>query len=155
MNEQNLNTTLNQVVANIVQLRQKRKEEALKCWEPIVKEILEYVKKKDHRFSAIRILHTGSYYERAKVKEPDEFDLMLVMDNLELDDAPFEEDDGFSEPPIGKIRPAQTLAFCEQDLTRIWTESNSKRCASSTVLGNRRKRYYDSAYGLEKAEFGV
>ena len=48
---------------------------------------------------------TGSYYERAKVKEPDEFDLMLIMDNLELDDAPFEEDDGFSEPPIGKIRP--------------------------------------------------
>ena len=105
MSEQNLNTILNRFTANIVQLRQQRKIEALNCWEPIVKEILEYVKTNDDRFSALQILPTGSYYERAKVKEPDEFDLMLIMDNLELDDAPFEEDDGFSEPPIGKIRP--------------------------------------------------
>ena len=107
MSEQNsrLNTILNRVTNKIVQLRRDRKTEALECWEPIVHGILEYVQSKDRRFRALHIFPTGSYYERAKVKEPDEFDLMLVMDNLELDDAPFEEDDGFREPPIGKIRP--------------------------------------------------
>ena len=103
--ESRLNTILNRVTNKIVQLRRDRKTEALKCWEPIVNGILEYVQTKDRRFRALHIFPTGSYYERAKVKEPDEFDLMLVMDNLELDDAPFEEDDGFREPPIGKIRP--------------------------------------------------
>ena len=60
MSEQSLNTILNRFTANIVQLRQQRKIEALNCWEPIVKEILEYVKTEDDRFSALQILPTGS-----------------------------------------------------------------------------------------------
>ena len=102
MNREDLNSLLNRFTVSNVQLRQKRKTEALNSWQPIVNAILEHVKTNDQRFAKLRILPTGSYYERAKVGEPDEFDLMLVVDNLELDAEPFDEDDGLREPPIGK-----------------------------------------------------
>ena len=98
-----LNTVLNRFTKSNVELRRDRKTEALKSWEPIVEKIVDYVKR-DGRFAKLRIFHTGSYYERSKVGEPDEFDLMLVMDNLELDGDPYgeEENDGMSEPPTGE-----------------------------------------------------
>ena len=98
-----LNVVLNRFTATNVKLRQSEKTEALDLWQPIVRNIVEKVKERDARFARIQILPTGSYYERAKVGEPDEFDLMLVMDNLELDDDPYEEEnDGMSEPPTGE-----------------------------------------------------
>ena len=83
----------------VVQLSHTKKIGALNCWQPIVKEILDNVKKNDKRF-AFRFLPSGSYYERTKVKTPDEFDLMLVMDNLALDDDPYDSD----ESPIGMLK---------------------------------------------------
>lgn len=99
-----LNAVLNRFINNNVQLRQTEKTEALNVWQPIVQNIVEVVKQSDERFARLQILPTGSYYERSKVGEPDEFDLMLVMENLELDDHPYEEeeDDGMSEPPTGE-----------------------------------------------------
>ena len=99
-----LNVVLNRFTATNVKLRQSEKTEALKLWTPIVENIVEKVKERDDRFRITQILKTGSYYERAKVGEPDEFDLMLVMDNLELDGDPYEEEenDGMSEPPTGE-----------------------------------------------------
>ena len=102
-----LNSLLNQFTDRNVKLRRNEKTIALGAWEPIVDEIVDDVKRRDRfdRFASLSKLPTGSYYERAKVGEPDEFDLMLVMDNLELDGDPYDsgEDDGLSEPPIGKI----------------------------------------------------
>ena len=112
MRREDLNTILNQFTDKYVKIRGDRKKEALDSWEPIVKNIVHYVKQKESRnsglqpFDALDTLPTGSYYERAKVKEPDEFDLMLVMGNLELDDdpyEPYEEDDGLGDPPKGKL----------------------------------------------------
>ena len=101
-----LNGVLNRFTDTNVKLRQTEKTEALNLWQPIVTNIVEKVKasERDTRFARIQILPTGSYYERAKVGEPDEFDLMLVMDNLELDGEPYEEEenDGMSEPPTGE-----------------------------------------------------
>ena len=108
MNREELNRILNRFTNQNVQLRRDRKREALDSWQPIVDEIVRFVKsagnEHDRRFSSLRIFPTGSYYERAKVGEPDEFDLMLVMDNLELDGEPYDgdEDDGLSEPPTGR-----------------------------------------------------
>lgn len=103
-----LNSLLNHFTVSNVQLRNDRKREALNAWQPIVEAIVQYVKASDQhgRFARLRNLPTGSYYERAKVGEPDEFDLMLVMDNLELDGEPYDsgENDGLSEPPIGKLK---------------------------------------------------
>ena len=98
-----LNSLLNQFTDSHVKLRRDGKTEALRAWQPIVDAIVDNVKRRDHRFASLSILPTGSYYERAKVGEPDEFDLMLVMDNLELDGDPYDsgEDDGLSEPPTG------------------------------------------------------
>ena len=102
-----LNSRLNRFTQSYVTLRQERKTEALEAWEPIVNAIVEDVKTRDQlgRFARLGVLPTGSYYERAKVGEPDEFDLMLIMDNLELDGDPYEsdEDDGLSEPPKGIV----------------------------------------------------
>ena len=99
-----LNGVLNRFTDKNIKLRQTEKTEALNLWQPIVRNIVENVKRRDDRFATIQILPTGSYYERAKVGEPDEFDLMLVMDNLELDGDPYEEEenDGMSEPPTGE-----------------------------------------------------
>ena len=102
-----LNTVLNRFTDSNVKVRQDRKTEALNSWQPIVEEIVDYVKERDNygRFARLRIFPTGSYYERSKVGEPDEFDLMLVVDNLELDGDPYgeEENDGMSEPPPGEF----------------------------------------------------
>ena len=104
-----LNTRLNQFTDHYVMLRQDSKRKALDAWQPIVDAIVEDVKARDQlgRFAKLRVLPTGSYYERAKVGEPDEFDLMLVVDNLELDGDPYDsgEDDGLSEPPTGILKP--------------------------------------------------
>ena len=101
-----LNSLLNQFTDSHVKLRRDGKTEALRAWQPIVDAIVDNVKRRDHRFASLSILPTGSYYERAKVGEPDEFDLMLVMDNLELDGDPYDsgEDDGMSEPPTGNLK---------------------------------------------------
>lgn len=122
MSGQSLNAILNRLTTEVVQLRKDRKRVALLCWEPIVREILDEVKRKDHRFRALHIFPTGSYYERVKIKEPDEFDLMLIMDNLELDDAPFEEEDGFSPPPF-----AFTTVMIDMGEERLWQQD---RCVN-------------------------
>lgn len=102
MNGQNLNRLLNNFTVNNVQLRKHRKTEALNYWQPIVHAVIDSVKRRDRRFASSHIFHTGSYYDGSKVGEPDEFDMMLVMDNLALgDDEPYEEDDGMIDPPIG------------------------------------------------------
>ena len=83
MSRLGLNGLLNRYTESNVQLRRDRKAEALACWEPVVDAIIEIVKT-DARFASLRSIRTGSYYERAKVKEPDEFDLMLDMDSFSV-----------------------------------------------------------------------
>lgn len=101
-----LNNILNRFTASNVQLRKNRKTEALNFWQPKAERIVDYVKRRDARFARLSIFHAGSYYDRVKVGEPDEFDLMLVVENLTLDAEPYEEDedDGMREPPTGYTR---------------------------------------------------
>lgn len=104
-NMSQLNTILNRVTNDKVTLRKSEKTKALQFWEPIVDNILRGVKRKDKkRFAKMETLFKGSYYERCKVGQPDEFDLTLVLENLELDDEPYDdtEDAGMGEPPIGR-----------------------------------------------------
>ena len=98
-----LNDILKLFTSKKVELRRSEKREALAFWDPKVKKILKYVEDKDTRFAGMEIKFKGSYYERCKVGEPDEFDLMLVIKKLELDGDPYgdTEDDGMSEPPTG------------------------------------------------------
>ena len=77
-----LNRDLKKYFERKVQLSQKRKSEALSYWEPIVDCIINYVKRNDDRFASLRRFGSGSYYERAKVREPNEFDLMLIFQDL-------------------------------------------------------------------------
>lgn len=120
MNGQNLNRLLNNFTVNNVQLRKHRKTEALNYWQPIVHAIIDSVKRRDRRFASSHIFHTGSYYDGSKVGEPDEFDMMLVMDNLALgDDEPYEEDDGMIDPPIGFTR-----VMIDRGEERLWQQDN-------------------------------
>ena len=80
----NLNNFLNWYTERKVKTRREMKTKALECWQPIVKEIVDYVKRSDDRFASLCTFPTGSYYEGAKVKEPNEFDLMLVMEDLPI-----------------------------------------------------------------------
>ena len=97
-----LNEILKRYTSEKVTLRKDDKSEALDfCW-PVVEEILEYVKIKDTRFAGMEVERKGSYYERCKVGEPDEFDLMLVIKDLELNGVYEFIYDGMSEPPTGR-----------------------------------------------------
>ena len=98
MNEEELNIFLNYFTRNNVQIRRDRKKEALDSWNPIVEAILVYVRQRHDFFATLRVLHYGSYYERTKVGEPDEFDLMLVMESAVF----YELKGPGSNPPIGK-----------------------------------------------------
>ena len=86
-----------------VQLNQKSKSDALSCWEPIVDWIIDYVKESDERFASLRRFGSGSYYERAKVREPNEFDLMLIFEDLTATSmVSFTTGPGMTEPPLGR-----------------------------------------------------
>lgn len=95
-----LNPILNRYTREKVTLRQSEKRKAKDFCQPIVEVIVEYVKIKDIRFAGMEIQRSGSYYERCKVGEPDEFDFMLVIKGLELD-AVYEYN-GMSEAPKGR-----------------------------------------------------
>lgn len=112
-----LNDILNRFTNEKVSLRNSKSEKrkALDFWEPKVRDILENVKEKDTRFAGMEMQFKGSYYERCKVGEPDEFDLMLVMKNLELNGDPYDdpEDDRMSEPPTGRDTIALGINFIQ------------------------------------------
>ena len=101
-----MNTLLKNFTRNYVQLRCDKKKEALNSWKPIVDAILAYVRERSRNdnfdyFTTLGILHCGSYYEGTKVGEPDEFDLMLVMENAvfyEVNELP-----GVNKPPTGGL----------------------------------------------------
>ena len=100
-----LNAILNRFISEKVTLRQDEKSEALDFFWPVVEEILEYVQLKDSRFAAMEIEGKGSYYERCKVGEPDEFDLMLIIKDLESDGDLYsdtEDDEMSAERPTGR-----------------------------------------------------
>lgn len=48
----------------------------------VVQQLLEYTAEKDPRFRSSEILSVGSYKENTKILEPDEFDFLVVMDEL-------------------------------------------------------------------------
>ncbi|KAM6082347.1 cyclic GMP-AMP synthase [Chlamydotis macqueenii] len=53
----------------------------------VVSQLIQAIRTRDSRFSSIEKLSAGSYYERVKISEPNEFDIMLVMPvaRLQLD----------------------------------------------------------------------
>ncbi|CAC5422773.1 unnamed protein product [Mytilus coruscus] len=48
----------------------------------VVKEVLLYTKKKDFRFKSSEIISVGSYKEKTKILATDEFDFLVVIDEL-------------------------------------------------------------------------
>lgn len=48
----------------------------------VVNEVLFYTKKKDLRFKSSEIISVGSYKEKTKIIAPDEFDFLVVIDEL-------------------------------------------------------------------------
>ncbi|NXE11985.1 CGAS synthase, partial [Lophotis ruficrista] len=53
----------------------------------VVSQLVQAIRARDSRFGSIERLSAGSYYERVKISEPNEFDIMLVMPvaRLQLD----------------------------------------------------------------------
>jgi hypothetical protein len=103
MDDRSLKVRLDKYFSQEVTLRQTEKSKALGVWEGPVREILERVKEKDFRFD-LKQFFSGSYYERAKVKEPNEFDLMLEVESLKLGawDPYYGDEDNLSgDPPTG------------------------------------------------------
>ena len=77
-----MNTLLNHFTAYHVQLSRDERKEAFSSWKPIVEAIRLYVSERNNYLASLQILYSGSSYEGTKVGEPDEFDLMLVMENV-------------------------------------------------------------------------
>ncbi|XP_031548635.1 protein mab-21-like 2 [Actinia tenebrosa] len=103
MDNRELKLLLDRYFSQKVTLRQEEKRKALEVWEGVVKNILQKVEAKDPRFKLTGV-YSGSYYERAKVKEPNEFDLMLEMEKLKLgsgDQYDSHEDNLGTDPPLG------------------------------------------------------
>ena len=95
-----LRRLLDRYTESKVQLRRDSKRAALDSWEPKVGEIIHKVTTYDDSFK-FRVFPTGSYYDGLKVKEPDEFDLMLIMGELEPGLLLF-DGGGLQNPPTGK-----------------------------------------------------
>ncbi|NWR92409.1 CGAS synthase, partial [Furnarius figulus] len=55
----------------------------------VVSHLVQAIRSKDGAFSSIKPLGAGSYYERVKISEPNEFDIMLVMllERLQLEES--------------------------------------------------------------------
>lgn len=103
-----LNNALKNYFEERVQLSQERKNEAIKYWKPVVDAVVDYVCKSDDRFASLLRIGTGSYYEKAQVKEPHEFDVMLVIKDLKVANISevtmeyFTADHNKTEPLLGR-----------------------------------------------------
>lgn len=82
MSDVQLKKRLDQYFNQKVQVSRPKKKEVIAIWEPVVEEILAHVRIKDSRFSFSPLLYGGSFYERTKIKEPNEFDVMLKFLSL-------------------------------------------------------------------------
>ncbi|XP_048585373.1 putative nucleotidyltransferase MAB21L1 [Nematostella vectensis] len=78
------NYSLNQYFSQKITIHQDAKQKALAAWQPPVQKILKFVEERNTYYKFDRLLMTGSYYERVKVKNPDEFDLMIEIDKEQL-----------------------------------------------------------------------
>ena len=52
--------------------------------ESLVNNILALVEKQDKRFQCAPLIHSGSVYEGVKVHQPDEFDFMITLTDLNI-----------------------------------------------------------------------
>lgn len=65
-----LNRVLKKYFERNVQLSQKRKNDALRYWEPIVNRIIDYVKKNDDRFASLSTLVLEAITKEQKLGSP-------------------------------------------------------------------------------------
>lgn len=134
LNNLQWNRLLNYFTINNVQLRRDRKKEALNSWRPIVEAILVYVRERHDYFATLQMFHSGSYYDRTKVGEPDEFDLMLVMENAVFYELKLP---GLSNPPTGRPTCFLQLHNVEYSIAFYFSHRLQQQC---TVL-QARDRY--------------
>ncbi|XP_063245541.1 cyclic GMP-AMP synthase [Prinia subflava] len=82
----------------------------------VVSHLVQAIRAKDSCFSSIKLLGAGSYYERVKISEPNEFDIMLVMPvgRIQLDES---DDTGAYYYVSFKRTPKEKgwLRFLEED----------------------------------------
>ena len=82
-----MNRLLRHYLNDRLQLSQEVSKKAIKDTEPVIKLVLEKVKAKDPRFD-MEIKYRGSYYEKVKIKEADEFDIDLCIKSLQVEAPP-------------------------------------------------------------------
>ena len=80
MDSSRLRGILDRYTDKKVRIKRESKTVALRVWEEPVGRILNNVESRDVRFQIQEVVPGGSFYERLKVKEPDEFDMMIVME---------------------------------------------------------------------------
>ncbi|XP_064267422.1 cyclic GMP-AMP synthase [Passer domesticus] len=92
--------------------------EASKLVNKVVSHLVQAIRGKDSCFSSIEQHSAGSYYERVKISEPNEFDIMLVMPvtRIQLDES---DDTGAYYYVSFKRSPKEKgwLKFLEEDGT--------------------------------------
>ncbi|XP_041333401.1 cyclic GMP-AMP synthase [Pyrgilauda ruficollis] len=90
--------------------------EASKLVKKVVPHLVQAIRGKDSCFSSIEQQSAGSYYERVKISEPNEFDIMLVMPvtRIQLDES---DDTGAYYYVSFKRSPKEKgwLKFLEED----------------------------------------
>ncbi|XP_070575174.1 cyclic GMP-AMP synthase-like receptor 1 isoform X1 [Ptychodera flava] len=105
-------TDLNRFYDQKVQLKGNEMTETLQEILPILRNIMDYVSKRDPRFTN-ELIPSGSYYEGLKVSKPDEFDFMVPL-NIKK---PYHVNgQHIDHPPRG-------YCFLDKPVGDVWDES--------------------------------
>ncbi|XP_071385723.1 cyclic GMP-AMP synthase [Centroberyx affinis] len=78
-----------------LKIKTKERSEAASLINRTVKTIMDHLKCNTTCFKDVEDLRTGSYYERLKISNPDEFDVMLTIPIDRVDIKPFSDDGAF------------------------------------------------------------
>ena len=86
----NTNRLLRDYLNSQLQLQDEDSKTAIQEIKPVIDLVLDKVKAEDSKFDMTHDarMYRGSYYEKVKIKKPDEFDIDLSIKSLEVDILP-------------------------------------------------------------------
>ncbi|XP_051880353.1 cyclic GMP-AMP synthase-like [Pristis pectinata] len=102
-----LDKLLRTVLGNL-RIRSDERSKAARLVNQVVDHLLRYISK-DPNFASIKKLPSGSYYEKVKISEPNEFDIMITV-------------------PVGRIK------YTEADFEGAFYQVEFKRCTGANPL---------------------
>ncbi|KPP63698.1 cyclic GMP-AMP synthase-like [Scleropages formosus] len=142
-----------------LRIRKQLRSESTAVINSIVDVIFRHLRSQKDCFSSVERLRTGSYYENVKIRQPDEFDVMLAIPVRSVEILPFDDEGAFysvavkgrcrthpleqfvlengvvsANEMLTKFRKHVVNALKKAGMTDVQVERKKKGCPAVTLL---------------------